>query len=34
MAKSLAEQINDLKTIRDGHLEALITDSANPPPNP
>ena len=33
MAKSLADQINDLKTIRDGYFEALVADSANPQPS-
>lgn len=33
MAKSLAEQIADLQTIRDGYLEALVADSANPQPS-
>lgn len=33
MAKSLAEQIEDLKTIRDGYMTALVADSVNPQPS-
>lgn len=33
MAKSIAEQLEDLKTIRDGYLTALIADAANPQPS-
>lgn len=33
MAKSLAEQLDDLKTIRDGYLTALVADAANPQPS-
>ncbi|CAB4164973.1 hypothetical protein UFOVP822_1, partial [uncultured Caudovirales phage] len=33
MAKSIAEQLEDLKTIRDGYLTALVADAANPQPS-
>ena len=33
MAKSIAEQLEDLKTIRDGYLTALIADASNPQPS-
>lgn len=33
MAKSIAEQLEDLKTIRDGYLTALIEDAKNPQPS-
>lgn len=33
MAKSIGQQLDDLKTIRDGYLTALIADAANPQPS-
>jgi hypothetical protein len=33
MAKSIVEQLEDLKTIRDGYLTALVADAANPQPS-
>ena len=33
MAKSINEQLEDLKTIRDGYLTALIADASNPQPS-